>query len=128
MTTLLLDTHVALWMVGSPERLGMNARAAIDRGDNNVLVSVASVWEASIKVALGKLVAPPTVWDEVERSGVRIVAIERVDAVAAAALPAHHRDPFDRMLIAQAVERGAVLVTADRWANAYDVRVLPATL
>lgn len=126
MTTLLLDTHVALWMVGDPDRLGATTRSALERLDNDVLVSVASVWEASIKAAQGRLRAPDSLWDVVERSGVRIVPIERADAVAAAGLPMHHRDPFDRMLIAQARERSAVLVTADGWVSAYDVRSLPA--
>jgi PIN domain nuclease of toxin-antitoxin system len=128
MATLLLDTRVALWMVGDPDRLGVTTRSAIERVDNDVLVSVASVWEASIKAAQGRLRAPDSLWDVIERSGVRIVPIERADAVAAAALPMHHRDPFDRMLIAQARERSAVLVTVDEWAAAYDVRSLPADL
>lgn len=126
MTTLLLDTHVALWMIGEPERLGVTTRSALERADNDVIVSVASVWEASIKAAQGRLRAPVTMWDELERSGVRIVTIERADAVAAAQLPMHHRDPFDRMLIAQARERSAVLVTLDGWVGAYEVRSLPA--
>lgn len=126
MATLLLDTHVVLWMLGDPERLGTTTRLAMDRTDNDVIVSVASVWEASIKAAQGRLHAPPSLWDVAERSGVRIVSIERNDALAAASLPPHHRDPFDRMLIAQARERGAVLVTVDSYAQAYDVKVLPA--
>lgn len=128
MATLLLDTHVALWMLGDPARLGPTTHSALARLDNDVILSVASVWEASIKAAQGRLHAPADVWDVLERSGVGIVAIERADAVAAAALPNHHRDPFDRMLIAQAIERQAVLVTADRWSAAYDVRALDATL
>lgn len=126
MTTLLLDTHVALWMVGEPGRLGATTRSALERVDNDVIVSVASVWEASIKAAQGRLRAPAATWDVLERSGVRIVAIERADAVAAAQLPMHHRDPFDRMLIAQALERSAVLVTLDGWVGAYEVRSLLA--
>lgn len=126
MTTLLLDTHVALWMVGEPGRLGATTRSALERVDNDVIVSVASVWEASIKAAQGRLRAPAATWDVLERSGVRIVAIERADAVAAAQLPMHHRDPFDRMLIAQARERSAVLVTLDGWVGAYEVRSLLA--
>lgn len=126
MTTLLLDTHVALWMVGEPGRLGATTRSALERVDNDVIVSVASVWEASIKAAQGRLRAPAAIWDVLERSGVRIVAIERADAVAAAQLPMHHCDPFDRMLIAQARERSAVLVTLDGWVGAYEVRSLLA--
>lgn len=126
MTTLLLDTHVALWVLSEPHRLGVIAKASIADTENDVVLSVASVWEASIKAAQGKLRAPDTLWDELERSGVRIVPIEKADAVGAAALPMHHRDPFDRMLVAQARERGAVLVTVDAWARAYDVKSLAA--
>ena len=111
-----------------PHRLGVNTLAALQRADNDVIASAASVWETSIKTALGKLRAPDSLWDEIERGGVRLISIDRADAEAAGRLPLHHRDPFDRMLIAQARERGAVLVTADRWAGAYDVRVLPADM
>lgn len=126
MATLLLDTHAALWMVSDPNRLGSTTRSALERTDNRVIVSVASVWELGIKAALGKFTIPASLWDDVERSGIEIVPIDRADALGAATLPPHHRDPFDRMLIAQARERGAVFVSADRWAEAYDVRVLPA--
>ena len=126
MTILLLDTHVALWAVATPDRLGPATRGAIEAAENAVIVSVASVWEASIKAAQGRLNAPPTLWDEVERGGIDIVAIERRDAVEAASLPLHHRDPFDRMLVAQARERNAVLVTVDDRISRYDVQTWPA--
>jgi PIN domain nuclease of toxin-antitoxin system len=125
-STLLLDTHVVLWLVADPGRVGPTAMAAVADVDNEVVVSVASVWEASIKAALGKLRAPAELWSEVERSGITLIPIERDDAIDAAALPAHHRDPFERMLIAQAQRRSAILVTVDRWADAYDVRTLAA--
>ncbi len=124
--TLLLDTHVALWLVADPDRLGPFTEAALANIDNEVVVSVASVWEASIKAALGKLRAPVELWSEVERSGITLIPIERDDAIDAAALPPHHRDPFDRMLIAQAQRRSATLVTVDSWVRAYDVRTLTA--
>jgi PIN domain nuclease of toxin-antitoxin system len=127
-STLLLDTHAALWMVAEPERLGVTTRSALGRSDNRVLVSAASVWEAGIKEALGKLRVPESLWDEVERCGVEIVSIDRADAVCAARLPPHHGDTFDRMLVAQAIERGAVVVSADARLAHYDVRVLPAHL
>lgn len=126
MTSLLLDTHVALWIVAGDARLGPRTREAVLDPDNDVLLSVASVWEAEIKRRLGKLDAPAELWDELELSGVRTITIERDDAVDAAALPHHHRDPFDRMLIAQAVRRRAQLVTVDPWADHYDTNVLRA--
>ena len=94
--------------------------------DNEVVVSVASVWEASIKAALGKLRAPAELWREVERSGITRITIERDDAIDAAALPPHHCDPFDRMIVAQTRRRAATLVTVDSWVRAYDVRTLAA--
>ena len=126
MTVLLLDTHVVLWMVSEPHRLGSRATAEIANLENDVLVSVASVWEVAIKSALGRLSAPENLWDEVEASGVTIITIERDDAVTAGALPPHHRDPFDRMLVAQAGLRRAQLVTADATLRLYDVPVLHA--
>lgn len=128
MTTFLLDTHVALWMVDAPERLGSTTRSALERLDNQVLCSAASVWEVAIKATQGRLEAPDELWAEVAASGVTMVAIECEDAVAAGGLPTHHRDSFDRMLVAQAQRRSAVLVTVDDALAAYDVRLLDASL
>ena len=113
-------------MVADHPRLGPRARQQLLDPDNERFISAASVWEAEIKMRLGRLTAPDELWVELERSSVSFIAIDRTDAVAAAALPPHHRDPFDRMLIAQAARRDALFVTADRWADPYDVRVLPA--
>jgi len=107
---LLLDTHVWLWMLAEPERLSARVQSMLASTDNEVALSAASVWEAGIKEALGKL--PNTqpiatlVKSSVERFSLALLAITTDQALAAAALPKHHKDPFDRMLVAQAsVER-----------------------
>jgi len=120
---LLLDTHVFLWWRADDKRLQSAARAAISRADL-VYVSAASVWEAAIKMALGRLQLPDTIEAGVEDSGFEKLPIFFSHAETAAALPGHHQDPFDRMLVAQAVAEGLTLVTHDRRIEPYDVPVL----
>lgn len=126
MTALLLDTHVALWVVLDSPRLGPSARTALRDRPGEVLVSVASVWEVAIKQSVGKLTVPPTLWDQAESNGLRIIGITRTDAEAVATLPRHHRDPFDRLLVAQAHGLGADLMTSDTRIEQYDVNVVRA--
>jgi PIN domain nuclease of toxin-antitoxin system len=121
---LLLDTHVLLWWLSDDERLTRPMRQAIGDSNTAVVVSAASAWEMAIKAALGKLVAPEGLVAELERQGFDQISVTVDDAVHAGALPRHHNDPFDRMLIAQALRRGLTLVTADRHIAAYDVRLL----
>jgi PIN domain nuclease of toxin-antitoxin system len=114
---LLVDTHIWLWMLTAPERMNEAARNAIANPANEVILSVASAWEVAIKHALGKLPlhAPPARLVEISVTmlGVNVLPIALDHALAAAALPQHHRDPFDRMLVAQAQLDGLTLVTAD---------------
>lgn len=123
---LLLDTHVWLWLQHAPERLGPALPLAEDPG-NELLLSAASAWEIAIKWQLGKLPlpVPPADYlpDRMSSSGVTALPITATHAVGVAALPAHHRDPFDRMLVAQASAESAVLVTGDRALAPYDVDV-----
>jgi len=125
---LLLDTHVWLWMVSDAERLNDEARAALADPDNDLFLSVAAVWELAIKHVAGKLRYPGSLVVQVplhiQRSGVSPLAIQVQHAVAAAALPNHHRDPFDRMMIAQAQAEEMTLATADKRLTAYDVPLL----
>jgi PIN domain nuclease of toxin-antitoxin system len=123
---LLLDTHVALWSLADVERLGPRARASMTARAGEVLVSVASVWEVAIKQSIGKLAAPDDLWDQAESNGLRIVDITRADAEGVRSLPPHHRDPFDRLLVAQARRLGAELVTADPRLGLYDVDIIAA--
>ena len=122
-TNLLLDTHVFLWWRADDPRLQESARSAISDA-HIVFVSAATAWEAAIKAALGRLKLPDTVQSGVEDSGFEKLAITFSHAEAAAALPPHHLDPFDRMLVAQAASEGLTLVTHDRQLEPYEVPVL----
>lgn len=123
MSVLLLDTHVFLWWRANDPRLQPPARDAIARAAT-VFVSAASAWEAGIKQALGRLVLPGTFAEGVDESGFLRLPIAFEHAAEAAALPPHHGDPFDRMLVAQARLEGLTLVSHDRQLAAYDVAVL----
>jgi PIN domain nuclease of toxin-antitoxin system len=123
---LLLDAHALLWWLADDPTLDRPAFGAIQDPLNDVLVSAATIWEIAIKRALGKLEAPDGIVEAADRAGIDIVPITGADAETAGALPAHHRDPFDRMLVAQAARIGAVLVSRDRAFDAYGVAVLPA--
>jgi PIN domain nuclease of toxin-antitoxin system len=125
---LLLDTHVWLWMVADPGRLSPEARDELADMDNTLLFSAASGWEIAVKHGLGKLILPSAprdyVPDRLRRSGVLPLAVELDHVMRVSELPAHHRDPFDRLLVAQAQALDLRLVTADSQLDAYDVDLL----
>ena len=123
---LLLDTSVLLWWLDDDERLGPKARAAIADPENEVFVSSASAWEISVKRASGKLEAAIDIVSALERSYFTGLSIDVVHAVAAGELPRHHKDPFDRMLVAQARLEGVTLVTDDADIARYEVDLLDA--
>jgi PIN domain nuclease of toxin-antitoxin system len=120
---LLLDTHVFLWWRGEPSRLASEARSRIASADI-VFVSTASAWEAAIKISMGRLELPDTIEAGVLASGFEKLLITFAHAERVASLPHHHRDPFDRLLVAQAQVEGLTLVTHDRVLEAYDVEIL----
>lgn len=120
---LLLDTHVFLWWRINDLQLNASAREAIATAPI-VFVSAASAWEAAIKVALGRLTLPEPFSRGVDHSGFRRLPILFEHSEAAAALPRHHGDPFDRMLVAQAQLEGCTLVTHDQLLRSYDVATL----
>jgi PIN domain nuclease of toxin-antitoxin system len=122
---LLLDTHALLWWLAD-EGLAAQARDAIADPANVVVVSAASAWEISIKKALGKLAAPDDLERQVDIGGFTPLPISIAHGIAAGQLPRHHDDPFDRMLIAQAVEEGLTIVTRDKRFENYGVALLPA--
>ena len=124
--TLLPDTHVPLWWPDDPARLTAAARRAIEDPANVALVGAASVWEIAIKRAIGKLSAPADLLAAVAAGGFDRLAVTAEHAPATESLPMHHGDPFDRMLIAQALAVGAVLVTRDAVIRRYPVPVLRA--
>lgn len=120
---LLLDTHVFLWLQSEPERLGRWLPVASDPS-TELLLSAASSWELTIKASLGKLTLPEPVatWvpARARTSAIRMVGIDHAHVLAAAELPPLHRDPFDRLLIAQASALDAQLLTADAAVLQYD--------
>jgi PIN domain nuclease of toxin-antitoxin system len=122
---LLLDTHVVLWWLADDKRLTTAARDQIILAEE-ARVSAATVWEIAIKRALGRLEVPDDYLDHVERTRFRPLAITFEHAEAAGALPRHHEDPFDRMLVAQSRVEDLTLVTADRRLGEYGVAVLAA--
>lgn len=124
---LLLDTHVFLWVVGAPERLGPVAMAALASPRATACVSAVSAWEIATKVGLGTLDFPVSRYEsEVERAGYDPLPILTAHALLAGALPCHHGDPFDRLLLAQARIEGLTLVTSDPAMAPYGVPLLPA--
>ncbi|MDQ6773176.1 MAG: type II toxin-antitoxin system VapC family toxin [Candidatus Dormibacteraeota bacterium] len=121
---LLLDTHVLLWWLADDPSLDVEARRAIASGDAEVSVSAASAWEIAIKKALGKLQAPDDLAAQLEHHRFLGLPITIAHALAAGRLPPHHADPFDRMLVAQAIAEGLTIVTRDARIAAYGVTVL----
>lgn len=123
----LLDTHVWLWMLTDPARLGA-ALPAVEDASNELLLSAASSWEISIKYALGRLPLPerPSAYvpQRIRTTGVTPLAVEHSHALAVADLPPHHRDPFDRLLVAQATVDGLPIISADDVMARYDVEVI----
>lgn len=126
MRRLLLDTHTLLWWLSDDSRLGAAARALIADERNEVWVSAASAWEISIKKALGKLESPENLDGIVADEGFARLPVTFFHGEQAGALPPLHRDPFDRMLIAQAQAEGLELITADERLAAYAVRIVNA--
>ena len=126
MKRVLLDTHAFLWWLADDEKLGDNARQVIADERNDVYVSAASVWEISIKQALGKLESPEDFETIVEQEGFMDLSISLFHAESAGRLPPHHNDPFDRMLIAQAHAEGLVILTSDKVIPNYGIRTIDA--
>lgn len=113
MKRILLDTHALIWWFDGDEKLGENAIQNIANPDNIIFVSAATVWEMSIKQQMGKLIAPDDIESKIEQAG---------------RLPLHHKDPFDRMLIAQAQAEGLEILTKDEHLPAYGVKLINASI
>lgn len=121
----MVDTHVLLWsLAGEDHLLPPVARRALASLATDAVVSAATAWEIEIKRALGKLSAPDDLPEALAAGGYRALPVSVDHAVAAGRLPPHHRDPFDRMLVAQAVVEGLTIVTGDPHFSPYDVPVL----
>jgi len=122
---LLLDTHALLWVLSAPERLPPALRRRIRAGENEVYSSIASAWEIAIKVALKRLdFEVDSLADSLAASGIQALDVDLRHVARVAQLPLHHRDPFDRMLIAQALCESMTLVSRDRSLSKYGVELL----
>lgn len=120
----LLDTHVVLWALAAPQRLSARVQDIVTDPRHTVAISAATVWEVEIKRQLGKLRAPDGLAAECLDRGFDELAIVFAHAEVAGRLPRHHDDPFDRILIAQAIVEGYDIITADEAFRRYDVRVI----
>ncbi|MEA3546215.1 MAG: type II toxin-antitoxin system VapC family toxin [Thermodesulfobacteriota bacterium] len=123
---ILLDTHVLIWALENNPTLATSARSSITRARNMVFVSSVSIWEIAIKKNLGKLEAPDNLQEEIKLHRFTPLPINYDHAELAGKLPDIHRDPFDRMLIAQAITEKLTLVTRDEWIARYDVEIVKA--
>ncbi|MFI7305447.1 type II toxin-antitoxin system VapC family toxin [Micromonospora aurantiaca] len=121
--TLLLDTHVALWAITGDATLGVEFLDRL-RHDPDVFLSPVSLWEITIKQQAGKLSGPPDLAERVRDMGFRELPVTHDHAITAGRLPPHHRDPFDRMLVAQAITENLTLATRDASIPLYEVDVL----
>jgi PIN domain nuclease of toxin-antitoxin system len=125
---LLLDTHAFIWMFDEPEKLSPKASALLADGDNDLILSVASVWEMQIKMQAGKLkLAIPLrqlVREQVQTNELQLLPVVLKHVLTLDSLPTHHKDPFDRLLIAQANVEGVFLVSGDPVFSSYPVKLL----
>jgi PIN domain nuclease of toxin-antitoxin system len=122
---LLLDSHIVLWLTTDvPGRSSEQLDAIVDKA-NDTLVSAVSIWELEIKRLKGQLDAPADLLHRLEDGGFRLLSLTADNALDAARLPPHHRDPFDRLLVAQAQGEAATFVTADEKLGFYDVPIMP---
>ena len=122
---LLLDTHALLWWLADDSQLGRQARELVEDPGNDILVSVVSLWEIAVKVRIGKLQADiQAIMDAVQQEGFIAIGIGRTHLLTLAGLPMHHRDPFDHLLIAQAIAEDATFMSDDWNAGRYPVRMM----
>lgn len=125
---LLLDTHVFIWWASDPSKLTAQALALCEDPLNTLILSVASVWEMQIKLQLGKLALQTALPDLIEAqrrtNGITILPVELEHVIALARLPTPHKDPFDRILVAQALVASAALLSADQIFTQYPIQLL----
>ena len=125
--TLLVDTHAFLWYLAGDKRLSTAARQAMEEHAHDWCVSAASIWEMTIKSSRGRLTLPAPAADYVAdrvRAGARVLPVDWPHAVAVERMPFHHRDPFDRLIVAQALVEHMAVVTRDSVFREYGVRVV----
>lgn len=120
----LLDTHAFLWSLGAPEKLGREARRILENPETMVFVSAVSAVEIAIKRTLGKLAAPDGLGELIVARGFQELPLRYAHGEALATLPRHHEDPFDRMLVAQALVERLKILSCDEQLRAYPVRII----
>ena len=120
----LVDTHALLWALGEPSALSPAARDAIADPSNLIVVSSASLWECAIKASIGKLDLPEDFFDSIPEAGYEVMPIRISHLNVYRTLPMHHRDPFDRMLVAQARAEALTLISRDLDIAKYDIEIL----
>ena len=123
---LLLDSHAFIWAFSRPTELSRTARQAIEDPSNDRFVSISSIWEITLKAANGKLAMPDNFTDAIQDLGAAPLQITIPHIKRLQTLPLHHRDPFDRLLIAQAIEENLTIATRNRHFPAYGVPLLMA--
>jgi PIN domain nuclease of toxin-antitoxin system len=126
----LLDTHVLIWFVSDLDKLRAGAREVIEDGGNDIFVSVVSAWEIAIQQSAGKLdlPEPAEAWvpKVLKASGLEVLEVDLRSALRTRALPYHHRDPFDRLLVAQSLEHGLAFCSRDAHLEAYGIPLVEA--
>lgn len=122
----LLDTHSLLWTVFEPDKLSPEAQEIILDQNNIICISLISLWEISIKQNIGRLDIPEKFFEAVREGGFEILSLTVAQIQQYRALPLHHRDPFDRMLVVQAQQQKLILITRDSEINKYDVEIVKA--
>jgi PIN domain nuclease of toxin-antitoxin system len=126
MSSFLLDTHTFIWLSEDDTSLPTNLRAIIEEADS-VYLSIVSLWEIAIKLNIGKLLLQKsyeTIGSEIESSDIMLLQISFADTVQVRKLPLHHRDPFDRMLVAQAINHSLTIISQDTQLDAYSIQRL----
>ncbi len=122
---LLLDTHALLWWLADDKRLGRHARELVEDPGNDILISMVSLWEIAVTTRVGKLQADiREITDAVQQEGFILLDIGITHLLTLAGLPMHHRDPFDHLLIAQAIAEDATFISEDRNTARYPARVV----
>jgi PIN domain nuclease of toxin-antitoxin system len=120
----LLDTHIILWWLYDDPKLSGRHRQIISEPNNHVIVSVASLWEIEIKRAVGKLIVDSGYIDAIKSDGFELLGLHPSHVVGLQSLPLFHNDPFDRMIIAQALTERMILLTVDKMVKKYDVEII----
>ncbi len=122
-TRYLIDTHILLWDLNDDSRL-KERHFRLMTGEANKYISIVTIWEIAIKANIGKLTMPPGLLESIENSDISILSVLPEHALAVTHLPHHHRDPFDRMLVAQAQMENLTIMTMDKNLRLYDVEVI----